>query len=93
MTGMIRVVQRNCNITGEIPSYFWTMKDLDMLDLSFNNLFGEIPARAHVGHLRFLFLTGNKLMDENTSNSTQYNLVNNHSCSNQSKAFVVGYKE
>ncbi|KAI5432920.1 hypothetical protein KIW84_020295 [Lathyrus oleraceus] len=61
MTGMIRVVQRNCNITGEIPSYFWTMKDLDMLDLSFNNLFGEIPARAHVGHLRFLFLTGNKL--------------------------------
>ncbi|KAI5418719.1 hypothetical protein KIW84_043084 [Lathyrus oleraceus] len=61
MTGMIRVVQRNCNITGEIPSYFWTMKDLDMLDLSFNNLFGEIPAKAHVGHLRFLFLTGNKL--------------------------------
>ncbi|KAL5053717.1 hypothetical protein RYX36_034399 [Vicia faba] len=61
MTGMIRVVLRNCNITGEIPSYFWTMKDLEMLDLSFNNLFGEIPARAHVGHLRFLFLTGNKL--------------------------------
>lgn len=24
-------ILRNCNITGEIPSYFWTMKNLDML--------------------------------------------------------------
>ncbi|XP_045825692.1 probable LRR receptor-like serine/threonine-protein kinase RFK1 isoform X2 [Trifolium pratense] len=61
MSGMIRLILRNCNITGKIPSYFWTMKSLEMLDLSFNNLFGEIPAMVHVGHLRFLFLTGNKL--------------------------------
>ncbi|KAK2384387.1 putative leucine-rich repeat receptor serine/threonine-protein kinase [Trifolium repens] len=61
MSGMIRVILRNCNITGKIPSYFWTMKSLEMLDLSFNNLFGEIPAMVHVRHLRFVFLTGNKL--------------------------------
>ncbi|XP_027191828.1 probable LRR receptor-like serine/threonine-protein kinase RFK1 isoform X3 [Cicer arietinum] len=61
MTGMIRLIFRNCNITGEIPSYFWTMKKLEMLDLSFNNLFGQIPNIVHVGHLRFVFLTSNKL--------------------------------
>ncbi|KAJ1426180.1 Serine-threonine/tyrosine-protein kinase, catalytic domain [Sesbania bispinosa] len=61
MTGMIKLILRNCNITGELPTYFWTMKSLEMLDLSFNNLVGEIPETIHVGHLRFLFLTGNKL--------------------------------
>ncbi|XP_061364894.1 probable LRR receptor-like serine/threonine-protein kinase RFK1 [Gastrolobium bilobum] len=61
MAGMIRLILRNCNITGELPSYFWTMKKLEMLDVSFNKLVGEIPATVQVGHLRFVFLTGNML--------------------------------
>ncbi|KAG4398831.1 hypothetical protein GLYMA_08G120302v4 [Glycine max] len=61
MTGMAILVLRNCHITGELPIYFWSMKDLNMLDASFNKLVGEIPVAAHVGHLRFLFLTGNML--------------------------------
>ncbi|XP_057417309.1 probable LRR receptor-like serine/threonine-protein kinase RFK1 [Lotus japonicus] len=61
MTGMIRLILRSCNITGELPSYFWTMKNLEMLDLSFNKLVGRIPETVHVGHLRFVFLTGNML--------------------------------
>ncbi|KAK7359171.1 hypothetical protein VNO77_01119 [Canavalia gladiata] len=61
MTGMIILILRNCNITGELPSYFWTVKNLEMLDVSFNKLVGEIPDTAHVGHLKFLFLTGNML--------------------------------
>ncbi|KAL2343249.1 hypothetical protein Fmac_004534 [Flemingia macrophylla] len=61
MTAMTTVVLRNCNITGELPSYFWSMKSLNMLDISFNKLVGKIPDSKHEGHLRFLFLTGNML--------------------------------
>ncbi|KAG5041027.1 hypothetical protein JHK85_013503 [Glycine max] len=62
MTGMTILVLRNCHITGELPSYFWSMKNLNMLDVSFNKLVGEIPViDVPVGHLRFLFLTGNML--------------------------------
>ncbi|KAG4999973.1 hypothetical protein JHK87_021045 [Glycine soja] len=37
------------------------MTGMAILDASFNKLVGEIPVAAHVGHLRFLFLTGNML--------------------------------
>uniref|UniRef100_A0A0R0IV74 Leucine-rich repeat-containing N-terminal plant-type domain-containing protein n=1 Tax=Glycine max TaxID=3847 RepID=A0A0R0IV74_SOYBN len=62
MTGMAILVLRNCHITGELPIYFWSMKDLNMLDASFNKLVGEIPVAAHVGHLRFLDLSYNNFM-------------------------------
>ncbi|RDX96771.1 putative LRR receptor-like serine/threonine-protein kinase RFK1, partial [Mucuna pruriens] len=61
MKGMTILVLRNCHITGELPSYFWSMKSLNMLDVSFNKLVGEIPVAAHAGHTRFLFLTRNML--------------------------------
>ncbi|XP_019461303.1 PREDICTED: probable LRR receptor-like serine/threonine-protein kinase RFK1 isoform X1 [Lupinus angustifolius] len=61
MKGMIRLILRSCNITGKLPSYMWTMNKLEMFDVSFNNLVGEIPATSIEGHLRFLFLTGNML--------------------------------
>lgn len=61
MTGMMILVLRNCHITGKLPSYFWSMKSLNMMDVSFNKLVGEVPEGLHVGHLRFLFLTGNML--------------------------------
>ncbi|XP_075667686.1 uncharacterized protein LOC142637296 [Castanea sativa] len=40
MTGIVRLVLSNCKISGEIPAYIWTMKNLDMfqIDLSYINL-------------------------------------------------------
>ncbi|KAM3748457.1 hypothetical protein ACB098_05G110500 [Castanea mollissima] len=61
MTGIVRLVLRNCKISGEIPAYIWTMKQLEMLDVSFNKLVGELPPSIKLEHLRFLFLTGNLL--------------------------------
>ncbi|XP_062161777.1 probable LRR receptor-like serine/threonine-protein kinase RFK1 isoform X2 [Alnus glutinosa] len=60
MSGLIRLVLRNCKIFGEIPSYIWTMKNLEM-DVSFNNLVGEIPTNTNLERLKFLFLTRNLL--------------------------------
>ncbi|VFQ88480.1 unnamed protein product [Cuscuta campestris] len=61
-TGLITLILRNCNISGEIPSYIWNMKYLQLLDVSFNKLVGGFPdfisARSA---LKFLFLTGNIL--------------------------------
>ncbi|XP_054777749.1 probable LRR receptor-like serine/threonine-protein kinase RFK1 isoform X2 [Prosopis cineraria] len=61
MTALIKLVLRNCNITGELPAYVWTMQDLEMLDVSFNKLVGEFPATVNSKHLKFVFLTGNML--------------------------------
>ncbi|KAM7505866.1 hypothetical protein LguiB_004770 [Lonicera macranthoides] len=36
-TGIVRLVLRNCNISGEIPAYIWNLRNLEMLDLSFNS--------------------------------------------------------
>ncbi|KAK7369170.1 hypothetical protein VNO80_11205 [Phaseolus coccineus] len=55
------LILRNCHITGELPSYLWSMQFLIMLDVSFNKLVGKIPDAKHAGHLRFLFLTHNML--------------------------------
>ncbi|XP_050107984.1 probable LRR receptor-like serine/threonine-protein kinase RFK1 isoform X5 [Malus sylvestris] len=60
-TGLVRLVLRNCNISGEIPPYVWTMQNLEMFDVSFNKLAGEIPASLNLERLRFLFLTGNSM--------------------------------
>ncbi|XP_057996777.1 probable LRR receptor-like serine/threonine-protein kinase RFK1 isoform X2 [Hevea brasiliensis] len=61
MTGIIRLVLRNCNISGELPVYIWRMKSLELLDVSFNNLVGRIPDSIPAQHLRFVYLTGNLL--------------------------------
>ncbi|KAM7500588.1 hypothetical protein LguiA_025002 [Lonicera macranthoides] len=48
-TGIVRLVLRNCNISGEIPAYIWNLRNLEMLDLSFNRfltgnmLSGNVP--------------------------------------------------
>nr|GME14499.1 probable LRR receptor-like serine/threonine-protein kinase RFK1 isoform X1 [Ipomoea batatas] len=55
-------VLRNCNISDEIPPYIWEFKSLLTLDLSFNNLVGELPNDVSARNgLKFVFLTGNKL--------------------------------
>ncbi|KAF8030925.1 hypothetical protein BT93_D0193 [Corymbia citriodora subsp. variegata] len=61
MTGLVTLVLRNCNISGEIPSYIWNFKELEVVDLSFNKFVGEIPAIITAKSGRFVFLTGNSL--------------------------------
>ncbi|XP_048490521.1 probable LRR receptor-like serine/threonine-protein kinase RFK1 isoform X3 [Beta vulgaris subsp. vulgaris] len=61
MPGLVRLVLRNCNIAGEFPPYLWKMKYIKMLDVSFNNLVGEIPDDGSSNDLKFIFLTGNML--------------------------------
>ncbi|KAJ8762036.1 hypothetical protein K2173_006638 [Erythroxylum novogranatense] len=81
MTGLIRLVLRNCNITGEIPAVVWTMQNMEMLDVSFNKLVGKIPTTITAERLRFLFLLGNSLegdvpssvLREGTSVDLSYN--------------------
>ncbi|RXH86335.1 hypothetical protein DVH24_017388 [Malus domestica] len=53
MTGLVTLILRNCNISGEIPAYIWSMKNLEMLDLSFNKLVGKLPSTIGVEHLKF----------------------------------------
>ncbi|THF99549.1 hypothetical protein TEA_020288 [Camellia sinensis var. sinensis] len=60
-TGLVRLVLRNCNISGEIPKYIWKMMNLQMLDVSFNRLVGEIPNDINGKNLKFVFLSGNML--------------------------------
>ncbi|KAJ7000104.1 LRR receptor-like serine/threonine-protein kinase RFK1 isoform X1 [Populus alba x Populus x berolinensis] len=61
MTGMIKLTLRNCNISGKLPAYLWTMKSLVALDVSFNKLVGKIPDTITAERLRFIILTGNLL--------------------------------
>ncbi|CAL5409023.1 unnamed protein product [Camellia sinensis] len=59
--GLEILVLRNCNISGEIPEYIWKMENLQVLDVSFNSLVGEIPNDINGKSLRFVFLSGNML--------------------------------
>ncbi|KAK9057869.1 hypothetical protein SSX86_022708 [Deinandra increscens subsp. villosa] len=59
--GLLTVVLRNCNISGEIPPYIWQRRDLQLLDVSFNKLTGGISRDIIGRSLRYVFLTGNML--------------------------------
>ncbi|PIN06696.1 Serine/threonine protein kinase [Handroanthus impetiginosus] len=59
-TGLITLVLRNCNISGEIPTYVWSLRVLQMLDVSFNKVVGQIPNNI-ARNLKIVFLTGNML--------------------------------
>ncbi|KAK6123957.1 hypothetical protein DH2020_042302 [Rehmannia glutinosa] len=59
-TGLVTLILRNCNITGEVPAYIWRLRVLQMLDVSFNRLVGQIP--DHIArNLKLVFVTGNML--------------------------------
>ncbi|XP_030443155.2 probable LRR receptor-like serine/threonine-protein kinase RFK1 isoform X1 [Syzygium oleosum] len=81
MTGLVKLVLRSCNISGQIPPYMWNLQDLELLDLSFNKLTGQIPATINLKHIRFIFLTSNLLtgnvpdsiLKEGTSVDLSYN--------------------
>ncbi|MFS8015904.1 putative non-specific serine/threonine protein kinase [Helianthus anomalus] len=59
--GLTILILRNCNISGEIPEYIWLMRELEVLDLSFNRLVGRISNNILGRTLRFVFLTANML--------------------------------
>ncbi|KAL4022445.1 hypothetical protein IC575_016178 [Cucumis melo] len=84
---LVYLVLRNCNITGELPDYFGGMKSLEILDLCFNKMSGQIPPSLHsLVQLQFkkIFLTGNLLngsmpdwmLREGTTVDLSYNKFN-----------------
>ncbi|XP_048619588.1 probable LRR receptor-like serine/threonine-protein kinase At1g29720 isoform X2 [Brassica napus] len=55
------LILRNVSLSGPIPSYIWNMPKLKILDLSFNNLTGDV----HGGRApAYTYLTGNRLSGE-----------------------------
>ncbi|KAL6542753.1 hypothetical protein OROHE_010273 [Orobanche hederae] len=60
ITGLAILVLRNCNISGTIPAYVWRLRLLQMLDVSFNMLVGQIPNDI-ARNLKTVFVTGNML--------------------------------
>ncbi|CAF2090137.1 unnamed protein product [Brassica napus] len=55
------LILRNVSLSGPIPSYIWNMRNLKLLDLSFNKLTGDVHgARAP----EYTYLTGNRLSGE-----------------------------
>uniref|UniRef100_A0A7N0REY2 non-specific serine/threonine protein kinase n=1 Tax=Kalanchoe fedtschenkoi TaxID=63787 RepID=A0A7N0REY2_KALFE len=61
ITGLTRILLRNCNLTGEIPSYIWGFNRLRVLDLSFNRLIGTLPTTITASSIVFIFLSNNLL--------------------------------
>ncbi|XP_022714577.1 uncharacterized protein LOC111274223, partial [Durio zibethinus] len=61
MTAINRIILKKCNIVGQIPQEIWQMSKLRVLDLSFNDLSGELINVTLPLDLRFLYLTGNNL--------------------------------
>ncbi|CAI9760143.1 unnamed protein product [Fraxinus pennsylvanica] len=59
-TSIVTLVLRNCNISGKIPAYVWKFRVLQMLDVSFNKLVGNIPYDI-ARNLKVVFVTGNML--------------------------------
>nr|GEV07854.1 probable LRR receptor-like serine/threonine-protein kinase RFK1 isoform X1 [Tanacetum cinerariifolium] len=59
--GIIRLILRNCNISGELPDYIWQARELELLDASFNSLSGSLSDNVLGRSLRLVFLTGNML--------------------------------
>ncbi|KAH7572639.1 hypothetical protein JRO89_XS04G0284500 [Xanthoceras sorbifolium] len=61
LTNLYQLILRNCSIKGRIPEYISNWSWLLTLDLSFNQLTGEIPDSFHNLILSKMFLTENKL--------------------------------
>ncbi|KAI3697758.1 hypothetical protein L6452_30855 [Arctium lappa] len=60
-SGLQILVLRNCNISGELHAYVWQIRELELLDASFNKLASGISPNIIGRRLRFVFLTGNML--------------------------------
>ncbi|KAK4710933.1 hypothetical protein R3W88_005446 [Solanum pinnatisectum] len=60
MTGLQDLTLRKCSLCGPIPGYIWELKNLQNLDLSFNELSGQLPNSISTS-LTSIFLRENKL--------------------------------
>ncbi|KAF3665537.1 putative LRR receptor-like serine/threonine-protein kinase-like [Capsicum annuum] len=72
MTGLTRLMLRNCNISGKIPPYIANMPQLKILDLSFNRLEGQIPDLGHLDSLEILELA--KCLSSNPCSKNWYSV-------------------
>ncbi|KAL2524296.1 putative LRR receptor-like serine/threonine-protein kinase [Abeliophyllum distichum] len=61
MKMMKELMLRSCKISGNISGYLADMTSLKFLDLSFNNLKGEVPNVEGLSHLENMYLTSNFL--------------------------------
>ncbi|KAG2317836.1 hypothetical protein Bca52824_020958 [Brassica carinata] len=65
MTSIKNLILRNCNLTGELPSYLGSRLKLKTLDLSFNKLSGPIPATyGALSDVDYIYFTSNMLTGE-----------------------------
>ncbi|KFK44801.1 hypothetical protein AALP_AA1G304900 [Arabis alpina] len=53
------LILRNVGLSGPIPAYIWSMPDLNVLDLTFNKLTGEVNGIQRAP--KYTYLTGNRL--------------------------------
>ncbi|KDP30599.1 hypothetical protein JCGZ_16252 [Jatropha curcas] len=65
MTNIYSLVLRNCSINGQIPEYIGNWSSLKYLDLSFNNLTGEIPESLKALNLSIMDLSYNNFASSN----------------------------
>ncbi|KAK7324505.1 hypothetical protein VNO77_28107 [Canavalia gladiata] len=62
ISGLQRLILRNCNINDTIPDYVGNLLSLKLLDLSYNKLSGQIPSSFEgLNHVDYIYLTGNFL--------------------------------
>ncbi|CAH9137938.1 unnamed protein product [Cuscuta epithymum] len=59
MTTMQKLMLRSCNLSRKIPDFVGSMTPLRSLDLSFNNLEGEIPSLDGLSNMEMMLLTNN----------------------------------
>ncbi|EOY27894.1 Leucine-rich repeat transmembrane protein kinase, putative [Theobroma cacao] len=60
MKNMYRLMLRSCNISGPIPDYIWEFSQMQILDLSFNKLEGNILDSGNP-KTQYMYLTSNSL--------------------------------
>lgn len=53
---LMNLTLMNCSLVGPLPDYLGTMSNLKVLELSYNNLSGEIPASFSGSNLQILWL-------------------------------------
>ncbi|XP_051152279.1 probable LRR receptor-like serine/threonine-protein kinase At1g53430 [Andrographis paniculata] len=61
LKNMQELILRNCSINDSIPFYLGDMTELRNIDLSFNELRGEIPGNFSLPRLNYLFVSHNSL--------------------------------
>ncbi|CAH9137937.1 unnamed protein product, partial [Cuscuta epithymum] len=59
MNNLAKLTFRSCNLYGTIPDYVGSMMSLRLMDLSFNNLEGEVPKLKELTNMEMMFLTNN----------------------------------